>query len=223
MGAEAWSGRLAAGVMALTLAACQTAGPVQRSADYSGTLPAPSSVSLHKVADSADYVHQPTGLVLSAAAGRLKRIDVIETDAARDDVGANYRLEGRDDLDFTALILPIWNVAQGPLALADVPQACRSAYRDAKTAAQMRLHNPRQISETPLDPGRFGDAAFSQSVLFDADGGDMLADFPIRSELHVHCGVQKVWVVQYRMSYAPNVPNAAALIEDFMAAVPLQP
>jgi hypothetical protein len=214
-------------VIALTLAACQSPGTtqsaVQQPAAYSGTLPGPSPIKLHKVTGNDTYVHQLTGMILPATAGRLKRIDVVETDESRDDVGANYRLAGRDDLDFTAMIFPIWNVADGPLTLEDVPAACRQAYTIARTMAQRRLQNPHKVFEATLDPDRFGDAAFSQSVVFDADGGDLLADFPIRSELHVHCGVDQVWVVQYRMSYAPGVPGVEDLIKDFMAKVPARP
>ena len=224
------SGGVAFAVLSLLLAACQsssTPGSTQSAAKtpttYSGTLPAPSPMKLNKVTGDDDYVHQYTGMILPASAGRLKRIDVVETDESRDDVGANYRLADRDDLDFTALIFPIWNVADGPLTVEDVPAACREAYAIARTMAQRRLHNPRKVTEAALDADRFSDAAFTQSVVYDADGGDELADFPIRSELHIICGVDKVWVVQYRMSYAPGIPGVEGLIQDFMTRVPAQP
>lgn len=224
------SGGIAFAALTLLLAACQSSGTpggtqstAQRQTTYAGALPTPSPVKLHKVTAGGNYVHQYTGMVLPATAGRLKRIDVVETDESRDDVGANYRLADRDDLDFTALIFPIWNVAEGPLTVEDVPAACREAYAIARTMAQRRLHNPRKVSEGPLAPDRFGDATFTQSVVYDADGGDELADFPIRSELHVRCGIDKVWVVQYRMSYAPGIPGADALVQEFMKAVPKRP
>jgi hypothetical protein len=214
-------------VMAVALGACQSPGnspsAAKRQTAYAGTLPQPSPVKVNNVTGDGDYVHKLTGLTLPATAGRLKRIDVVETDEAKDDVGANYRLQDRADLDFTALIFPIWNVADGPLTVEDVPAACQQAYAIARNMAQLRLRNWRKVSEAPLEPGRFADATFTQSVVFDADGGDALADFPIRSELHVYCGVDKVWVVQYRMSYAPGIPGVDALIKDFMARVPAQP
>jgi hypothetical protein len=89
--------------------------------------------------------------------------------------------------------------------------------------AQQRLYNARIVREGPIAVPRFRDAVFTRMVSFDADGGERLADFPIRSELYVQCGVNQVWVVQYRVTYAPGFDGGAALADTFMKAVPAQP
>lgn len=222
-------GGIAAALLSLALVACQspaTTGGAQSAkapTKYTDKLPTSSAFNPQQITSGGDYIHRDTGLVFPEQVGRLQRIAVLAATESKDDIGATYKIAGHDDFIATVIVFPIWNVVDRPLTVNDIPAGCEEGYVSARETARNRLENPRVVREEPIATPRFKDAVFTRTIIFDADGGLELADFPIRSELHWQCGVDQVWVVLHRVSYAPDFEDAETLVQKFLQVAPTQP
>jgi hypothetical protein len=74
-------------------------------------------------------------------------------------------------------------------------------------------------SEGPMPDPRFKDAVVSRQAVYTADKSTIGPWAPLRTELYYQCGIGKVWVVQYRVTYARGF-DAASVIRQLMAGVP---
>jgi hypothetical protein len=216
---------LLAALLLCGLAACQPGGTVAPKAPvkYTGQLPQPSAIKLQRLTDGGDYVHQYTGLTFPEHLGDLERDAILISTENEDDVAANYKIPGRQDFVGTGIVFPIWNVVDRQLSVSDVPDACEEAYVEARDTARQRLTNARIVKEEAIATPQFKDAVFTRVVVFEADGGANLADFPIRSELYWQCGIDRVWVVLHRISYVPNLANAGELTSAILSGAPKRP
>jgi hypothetical protein len=211
----------------LTLSACQPAqtgpvpspsaqpAPISQSGDL---LPESSPYNVRQFDPASDYVHEPTGLVFPKQAAGLPRVGVAEFTVARDDVAADY-MDSARHVRITAYVFPVWNMADRRITMADVPATCRKAYEDAKSNILAFAVNPRLVEERDLTGPRFGDAVYRRVAIYEADGNDKNDMGPVRTALYYHCGVDKVWIVQYRTSY-PQGTDVGTIIDDVMNAVP---
>ena len=211
----------------LVLSACQPAqtGPVpapsaqSASVSQSGDLlPEPSPYNVRQFKPASDYVHQPTGLVFPKQAAGLPMVGVAEFTVARDDVAADY-MDSARHVHITAYVFPVWNMADRRITMADVPATCRNAYEGAKSNIVRFAVNPRLVEERDLSGPRFGDAIYRRVAIYEADGNDKNDMGSVRTALYYHCGVNKVWIVQYRTSY-PQGTDVGTIIDDAMNAVP---
>jgi hypothetical protein len=214
------SRHLLAAVLLCGLAACHPTLSVKAPVTYTGALPQPSAMTPLRLTDGGDYIHPPTGLVFPDHLGDLQRDAILVATENADDVGANYKIPGRQDFVGTGMAFPIWNVIDRQLSISDVPDACEEGYIDARETARQRLTNARIVKEEAIATPQFKDAIFTRVVVFEADGGTNLADFPIRSELYWQCGIYEVFVVLHRISYVPGLVDAAGLTSAVVAGAP---
>jgi hypothetical protein len=225
-------GRLLAALLFCGVAACQAAGTRAPSpsastgtlpsyVDASGMLPVSPSGLPHDISQSGDYRHIGSGLVLPKEANGFRRIDLGGFNADDTDISANYELGSKRAI-LTVYIFPVWAWADRAYHISEVPAVCAQMFEGMKQAIEYRSKNPSLLREES-EATRFPDAALSRAAVYDTTGDKVSGrDGAFRSELHVSCGVGKIWIVQYRISYRQN-ENMDAVRRDFMAAVPLAP
>jgi hypothetical protein len=223
-------GVIAALVLVAGLGACRsgdapatgsaTASPAQPTVDASGLLPGNSENKAELLHVTGDYIHKPTGLILPARAGDLVRVNVAEYDDEHDDVSANYVLQGAESrMLITAYVFPVWNMMTERITLQDVPRACQSDYETARQQMVDRLTTPSLVNEGPLPDVRFKDAIVNRQAIYGAERSSIGPWAPLTTALYYHCGIGKVWIVQYRITYARDF-DAAPIIRQFLASVP---
>ena len=216
----------------LGLAACQSPSGSSQSTtasvasssyiDANGMLPVQHSSMPHEISEAGDYRHVGSGMVLPTESHGFRRVDLAGFNADDTDVSANYRLTGKRAI-LTVYIFPVWAWADRAYHVSEVPEVCKDIFEGMKQAVEYRSKSPKLLREEDQPSSRFADAALSRSAFYDAAGDKVSGmDEPVRSELHASCGVAKIWIVQYRISYLQG-DNMDAVSRDFMAAVPLVP
>jgi hypothetical protein len=213
----------------ISLAACQAStnsgstttppGAAPSYVDQSGMMPVMHQRPPQAITSSGDYRHAGSGLVLPLESNGLRRVDLMGFDKDNLDISANYR-RGSEDIYMTVYVFPVWLGAREPRHVSEIPEICGYQFEGMKKAAALRFKDPRLVEEAPETDSRFPSAAMNRTAIYEASG-DMVSKSmpPLRSEVRMSCGVDTLWIVQYRISY-PQGKNADAIRQDFMAAVP---
>jgi hypothetical protein len=215
----------------LGLAACQASThsgskttalvPAPSYVDPNGMMPVLVQEPPHAIASSGDYRHEGSGLVLPLTIDGFRRVELLGFDPDDVDVSANYKLASAR-VAMTVYVFPVWLGLRQSYHVREIPEICASHFESMKAAAESRLKEPRLIEEAPQSNPRFPDAAVSRRAIYES-AGDMLSNSPpLRSEIHMSCGVDEIWIVQYRVTY-PQTENSDTVREDFMKAVPGNP
>jgi hypothetical protein len=226
-------GSLLAALLVLGLSACQAPGggsTAQKSpaaapsyVDVNGMLQMTLSEPPHRIdPGSGDYRHAGSGLVLPETADGFRRVDLVGYNDDDSDISANYE-RGSQRMGMTVYIFPAWTGAGRPVHVSEIPEICETQFEHMKKSAEYRLQDPVLVQEQPEPHPLFPDAALSRMAIYDAAGDRLTRDSPpVRSEIHASCGVGKIWIVQYRISYRQDA-NVDANRRDFVAAVPIAP
>jgi|UPI00047FA977 hypothetical protein len=214
------------------LTACQSPGnPGSRTAsvasdavssyvDQNGMMPTGSSEYPHAIASSGDYQHVGSGLILPMRINGINRVDLNSYNGDDSDVSSNYRLDS-ERVGMTAYIFPVWTGQRQSRNVSEIPEICAAAFESMKGDLECRFKASHLLEEGPETNPRFPDAAVSRMAVYEVSGDRVSNNtIPACSEIHMSCGVGKIWIVQYRISYAQG-KDADAIRRDFMAAVPL--
>jgi len=187
--------------------------------DANGMMPTGSSDYPHDIANSGDFRHG-SGLVLPVAINGFNRVDLKSYNGDDSDVSANYRL-GSERVGMTAYIFPVWTGQRQPRNVREIPEICADAFEGMKRDLEYRFKSAHLLEEGPEPNPRLPDAVVSRMAAYEVSGDKVSGNnTPARSEIHMSCGVGKIWIVQYRISYAAG-KNGATIRRDFMAAVPV--
>jgi len=212
------------------LAACQQQGQSPQTAkavgspsyiDANGMMPVNPTGMPHELPIAGDYRHAGSGLVLPETTNGFHRDDLAGFTDDDSDVSANYVLHS-ERVGISVYIFPVWAAQHRARNVSEIPQLCEEAFAGMKAAAEYRLKTPKLLQENAEPNPRFPDAVMSRMALYGADG-DLLSDSPpVRSEIYMSCGVGKIWIVQYRITY-PQDYDAETLRRDLMMSVPVIP
>jgi hypothetical protein len=216
------------------LAACQSPGNsgsktapagsavVSSYVDQNGMMPAGRSEYPHAIASSGDYRHAGSGLVLPRKIDGFSRVDLESYNRDDSDVSSNYRLDS-EGVGMTAYIFPVWTGQRQPRNVNEIPEICGDLFASMKGDLEYRFKVAHLLEEGPEPNPRFADAAVSRMAVYEVSGDKVSGNnSPARSEIHMSCGVGKIWIVQYRISYARS-KDADTIRRGFMAAVPSAP
>jgi hypothetical protein len=221
-------------LLLLSLSACQptnssgtTAAPASSAApssyvDQNGMMPVGRSGPPHAIADSGDYRHVGSGLVLPLTIDGFRRVDLESYNEDDSDVSSNYRLDS-ERVGMTAYIFPVWTGQRQPRHVSEIPGICGDLFESMKGDLEYRFKVAHLLEEGPEPSPRFPDAAVSRMAVYEVSGDKVSGNnTPARSEIHMSCGVGKIWIVEYRISYAKD-KGADAIRRGFMGTVPLAP
>ena len=152
----------------------------------------------------------------------FNRVDLNSFNGDDSDVSSNYRL-GSEHVGMTAYIFPVWTGQRQSRNVSEIPEICAAVFESMKGDLEYRFKTSHLLEEGPEPNPRFPDAAVSRMAVYEVSG-DRVSNNNVsaRSEIHMICGVGKIWIVQYRISY-PQDKDTTAIRRDFMAAVPLKP
>lgn len=213
------------------LSACQSPGnsgsksapagstAVSSYVDQNGMMPTGSSEYPHDIANSGDYRHVGSGLILPSSANGFRRVDLKSYNGDDSDVSSNYR-HGSKRIGLTAYVFPVWTGQRQARNVSEIPEICAGAFESMKRDLEYRFEAARLLDEGPEINPHFPDAALSRAAVYEVAGDKVSGNnTPARSEIHMSCGVGNIWIVQYRISYAVN-EDVDAIRRDFMAAVP---
>ena len=189
--------------------------------DPNGMMPVMRQESPHAISGSGDYRHAGSGLVLPLESNGFHRVDLMGFDPDNLDVSANYQ-RGSEGVGMTVYVFPVWLGARQAYHVSEIPEICAYQFEGMKKGVEHRFKDPRLVEEAPVSNSRFPKAAVSRVAIYEASGDTISSTGPLRSEVHMSCGVDRIWIVQYRISY-PQSKNADAIRLDFMAAVPVTP
>jgi hypothetical protein len=216
------------------LAACQSPGnsgskaapagsaAISSAVDQNGMMPTGRSEYPHAIADPGDYRHAGSGLVLPVRINGFRRVDLESYNGDDSDVSSNYRLDS-ERVGMTAYIFPVWTGQRQSRNVSEIPKICADLFESMKGDQEYRFMGAHLLEEGPKQNPRFPDAAVSRMAVYEVSGDRVSgSNTPARSEIHMSCGVGKIWIVQYRISYALG-KDADAIRRDFMAVVPVAP
>jgi len=223
-GGETYAKQLAAPAASSQRAA--TFPSPDRFVDASGKLPEPidpGEAPPRSISAAGDYTHAGSGLVLPATVGQMRRVALYSHDEHDVDVSAAYEFPQGGPRVLMG-IAPVWSQSSRRLRLNDVPKQCDDLLTIKKFDSAMLVLNGMPVSDAPETSARFPDAALGHVIVYDG-AADMVPpaplDVPVREETHLLCGVGKIWVVDYRITYPQGV-DASAFVAAFLRAVPAQ-
>jgi hypothetical protein len=192
--------------------------------DAAGKLPAPiqpGDTPPRYLSQTGDYAHAGSGMVLPAMVGAMRRVALTSHDARDLDIGAASEFP-QGGPRVLVDIAPVWSQSQHRLRLSDVAKQCNDLLTIKKFESALLLLNGMPVNDAPETSARFPDAALGHAIVYDG-AADMVPpaplDMPVRQEIHLLCGVGKIWIVDYRFTYPQGV-DASAFVSAFMDAVP---
>jgi hypothetical protein len=214
----------------LSLAACQSVpnpgSPADPAAaesrsyvDQNGMMPTMRQESPHVIESSGDYRHKGSGLVLPSSIDGFRRTDLMGYDPNDLDIGVNYK-SGSEQVALTVYLFPVWLGLREPRHVSEVPDICALQFEGMMKSAESRLDSPQLVKEGPRTGDRFTPVAVSRAAIYDARSDKLSKTTEIRSEIYMSCGVDEVWIVQYRVSYR-QTEDMDKVRDDFMKAVPV--
>lgn len=189
-----------------------------------------------EVAVQGRYVHAGSGLAFpadgTAAGARFTRITITQFDSKGEDVSANYDVptpSGR--MRISAYVYPspaafflvgedLIDASGGTISTPDLrTKLCRQEMEWRKQELLTLHPAARLIREGAVEAPHNSTSVPGNIAVYETDDFINNKSGPVRSEIHIFCYVEGIWIVKYRVTPVQD-GTSEAVLADFMRQVP---